>query len=58
MLSLFCRKIKRLNLGGNHLTKVPQRCLQILETLKKLEIQENKIEHIVQDDFIGELVYP
>lgn len=45
--------MKRLNLGGNELTAVPQKSLLILETLKKLEIQENKIKKIKPGDFEG-----
>lgn len=48
------RKLKRLNLGGNLLQQVPQRALSILDTLKKLEIQENKIKKIKEGDFEGE----
>lgn len=47
------RKLKRLNLGGNELTSVPQKSLGILDTLKKLEIQENKIRVIKDGDFEG-----
>lgn len=52
-LLLFCRKLKRLNLGGNELTSVPQRALSIFDTLRKLEIQENKIRTIKEGDFEG-----
>ena len=45
--------MKRLNLGGNELTSVPQKALSILDTLKKLEIQENKIRYIAEGDFEG-----
>jgi len=45
--------IKRLNLGGNDLTNIPQKALSILSTLKKLEIQENKIRTISEGDFEG-----
>lgn len=48
-----CRKLKRLNLGGNELTSVPQRALSIFDNLKKLEIQENKIRVIKEGDFEG-----
>lgn len=48
-----CRKLKRLNLGGNELTSVPQKSLGILDTLRKLEIQENKIRTIKEGDFEG-----
>jgi hypothetical protein len=41
-------------LGGNELTSVPQKALSILEMLKKLEIQENKIKIIKEGDFAGE----
>lgn len=47
------RKLKRLNLGGNELTSVPQRALSIFDNLKKLEIQENKIRSIKEGDFEG-----
>lgn len=47
------RKLKRLNLGGNELSSVPQKSLGILDTLKKLEIQENKIRVIKDGDFEG-----
>lgn len=47
------RKLKRLNLGGNELTSVPQKSLSILDMLKKLEIQENKIKVIREGDFEG-----
>lgn len=49
------RKLKRLNLGGNDLTAVPQRALSIFDNLKKLEIQENKIRVIKEGDFEGKL---
>jgi len=49
------RKLKRLNLGGNDLTQVPQKSLSILDTLKKLEIQENKIRTISEGDFEGNI---
>lgn len=51
--SISFRKLKRLNLGGNELTSVPQRALSIFDTLKKLEIQENKIRVIKEGDFEG-----
>lgn len=47
------RKLKRLNLGGNELTAVPQKALSIFDNLKKLEIQENKIRVIKEGDFEG-----
>lgn len=50
---LICRKLKRLNLGGNGLTSIPQRSLSILDTLKKLELQENRISDIREGDFEG-----
>lgn len=50
------RKLKRLNLGGNDLSSVPQKALSILDTLKKLEIQENKIRTISEGDFEGKEV--
>lgn len=52
-----CRKLKRLNLGGNELTAVPQKALSLLENLRKLEIQENKIRDIKEGDFEGESGY-
>lgn len=54
---LFQRKLKRLNLGGNELTSVPQKSLAILDMLKKLEIQENKIKVIREGDFEGNIFY-
>lgn len=45
--------MKRLNLGGNVLTSVPQRSLSIFDNLKKLELQENKIRVIKEGDFEG-----
>lgn len=50
-----CRKLKRLNLGGNVLTSVPQKALSILDMLKKLEMQENRISEIREGDFEGKL---
>lgn len=50
------RKLKRLNLGGNQLTSVPQHALSIFDNLKKLEIQENKIRVIKEGDFEGKAV--
>lgn len=47
------RKLKRLNLGGNELTSVPQKSIGILDFLRKLEIQENKIRTINDGDFEG-----
>ncbi|KAG5670514.1 hypothetical protein PVAND_000773 [Polypedilum vanderplanki] len=47
------KKLKRLNLGGNHLTTIPQKALAIFDTLKKLEVQENRIETITEGDFEG-----
>lgn len=49
----FSRKLKRLNLGGNRLTKIPQKALSILDMLKKLEMQENGINEIEEGDFEG-----
>lgn len=40
-------------MGGNDLVAVPQRSLAILEMLKKLEIQENRISSISEGDFEG-----
>lgn len=54
---LFSRKLKRLNLGGNGLTTVPQKSLGILDTLKKLEMQENRITEIKEGDFEGSFHY-
>lgn len=51
--SFIRRKLKRLNLGGNQLTSVPQRSLSIFDNLKKLEVQENKIRSIKEGDFEG-----
>lgn len=53
-MCVYCRKLKRLNLGGNELTSVPQKALSLLENLRKLEIQENKIRDIKDGDFEGE----
>lgn len=50
------RKLKRLNLGGNELTAVPQKALALLENLKKLEMQENRIASISEGDFAGKLI--
>ncbi|CAG9834830.1 unnamed protein product [Diabrotica balteata] len=47
------KKLKRLNLGANGLTKVPQPSLAILDMLKKLEMQENRISEIKEGDFEG-----
>lgn len=47
------RKLKRLNLGGNGLTSVPWKALTILDMLKKLEMQENRISEIKEGDFEG-----
>lgn len=47
--------MKRLNLGGNGLTSIPQRALSILDMLKKLELQENRIQDIREGDFEGEV---
>lgn len=55
--NLISRKLKRLNLGGNGLTSVPQKALSILDTLKKLEMQENRISDIKEGDFEGTYVY-
>lgn len=54
-LFAFCRKLKRLNLGGNLLTAIPQKSLAILDMLKKLELQENRISDIREGDFEGML---
>lgn len=53
IIPIISRKLKRLNLGGNDLTSVPQRALSIFDNLKKLEIQENKIRVIKEGDFEG-----
>lgn len=53
-IRLYCsRKLRRLNLGGNHLTKVPTQALRTLDMLKKLEMQENRISAIQEGDFEG-----
>ena len=49
----YSRKLRRLNLGGNHLTKVPTQALRTLDMLKKLEMQENRIAAIQEGDFEG-----
>lgn len=54
-LCLICRKLKRLNIGGNELNRVPTEALQTMDNLKKLEIQENKITAISEGDFIGRI---
>lgn len=54
LFACLSRKLKRLNLGGNELTAVPQKALSLLENLRKLEIQENKIRDIKEGDFEGE----
>lgn len=51
--SISCRKLKRLNLGGNDLTAVPQKALSMLDNLRKLELQENRIKTIKEGDFEG-----
>lgn len=43
-----------MNLGGNRLTKIPQKALSILDMLKKLEMQENGIMEIEEGDFEGD----
>lgn len=40
-------------MGGNRLTKIPQKALSILDMLKKLEMQENGITEIEEGDFEG-----
>ncbi|VVD01229.1 unnamed protein product, partial [Leptidea sinapis] len=52
-LEILTLKLKRLNLGGNELTAVPQKALALLENLKKLEMQENRITSISEGDFAG-----
>lgn len=42
-----------MNLGGNGLASVPQKALSILDMLRKLEMQENKISEIHEGDFAG-----
>lgn len=51
------RKLKRLNLGGNELTAVPQKALALLENLKKLEMQENRITSISEGNFAGKVTF-
>ncbi|XP_043803988.1 slit homolog 2 protein isoform X3 [Apis laboriosa] len=51
------RKLRRLNLGGNELTKVPTQALRTLNMLKKLEMQENRIASIQEGDFEENLQY-
>lgn len=53
-LTGYSRKLKRLNLGGNQLSQVPQKALSVLDNLRKLELQENKIKRITEGDFEGE----
>ncbi|KAI5694844.1 hypothetical protein M8J75_006553 [Diaphorina citri] len=47
------KKLKRLNLGGNELTRVPQTSLSKLENLRKLELLHNRIALIEEGDFEG-----
>ncbi|KMQ97234.1 leucine-rich repeats and immunoglobulin-like domains protein 2 protein [Lasius niger] len=47
------RRLKRLNLGGNELARIPTQALNSLELLKKLELQENHISTIEEGDFEG-----
>ena len=47
------RKLKRLNLGGNELVRIPTASLSSLQMLKKLEMQENRIPAITEGDFQG-----
>lgn len=54
-MSFDFRKLKRLNLGGNGFTAVPQKSLAMLDTLKKLEMQENRISEIREGDFEGKM---
>lgn len=49
------RRLKRLNLGGNELTRIPTESLKSLELLKKLELQENRITSIEEGDFEGKV---
>ena len=44
-------------MGGNGLTEVPQKALSILDTLKKLEMQENRLTDIREGDFEGEKAF-
>lgn len=53
--SLF-RKLKRLNIGGNDLNRVPTDALTTLESLRKLEIQENQITELREGDFKGNTI--
>lgn len=50
--SIFSR-LRRLNLGGNELQKIPSDAMSILEFLKRLELQENLISSIKKGDFHG-----
>jgi len=54
-LCFFSRRLKRLNLGGNELTRIPTQALSSLELLKKLEMQENRISSIKEGDFEGKI---
>lgn len=54
----YSRKLRRLNLGGNELTKVPTQALRTLNMLKKLEMQENRIASIQEGDFEGTSIFP
>lgn len=47
------KKLRRLNIGGNDLTRVPTEALFTMESLRKLEIQENRISDLMESDFRG-----
>lgn len=48
-----CRKLTYLNLGNNHLTRVPIASIAKLPNLVSLELQENRIQSISENDFAG-----
>lgn len=54
-LNVSSRRLKRLNLGGNELARIPTQALNSLELLKKLELQENRISTIEEGDFEGKV---
>lgn len=43
-------------MGGNELTSIPTSALSTLDMLKKLEMQENRIQSIKEGDFEGKLM--
>jgi hypothetical protein len=51
------RDLVRLNIGKNHMAKIPREALVPLRYLKILEFAENRIESIEAGDFEGEPAY-